>query len=119
MARKAAPPVYNYVRGNKKRALDVAACDEEMQKAMANYLDDWRSAGDTSEDYWRSWQQLHTAHWDGWRRPAAAVLPLDALKIHIVGALLKVGGIVLHITTWGLQRPSMWSWASHGDQSWI
>ena len=91
-ARKAAPPVYNHVRGNKKRALDVAACDEEMERAMATYVGDWRSAGDTSEDYWRSWQQLHAAHWDGWRRPAAHALPLDALKIHVVGALLKVGG---------------------------
>ena len=64
VARKTAPPLYNLTRGSKKRALDVAACDEEMQLAMDRYVTDWRSAGDTSEDYWRSWVQLHEAHWE-------------------------------------------------------
>ena len=59
---------------------------------MNTYITDWRSSGDTSEDYWRTWNQLYSAHWDGHRREAAHVVPLDALKIHIVGALLKVGG---------------------------
>ena len=47
---------------------------------------------DTSEDYWRSWVQLHYAHWDGWRRHALDPVPLGPLKIHVVGSLLKVGG---------------------------
>ena len=91
-SRKTAPPVYNLTRGSKKRALDVAACDEEMRIAMDNYVRDWRSAGDTSEDYWKSWVQMHEAHWDGWRRLALPAIPLDPLKVHVVGSLLKVGG---------------------------
>ena len=92
VARKTAPPLYNLTRGSKKRALDVATCDEGMQLAMNNYVKGWRSAGDTSEYYWRSWLQLHYAHWDGWRRHALDPVPLDPLKIHVVGSLLKAGG---------------------------
>ena len=70
----------------------MAACDEEVRVATESYVRDWRSAGDTSEDYWRSWVQMHGAHWDGWHRPALPPVPLDPLKVHVVGSLLKVGG---------------------------
>ena len=84
--------MYNLTRGSKRKALDIAACDQEMELAMNSYIADWRSAGDTSEDYWRTWTQLHTAHWDGRRREAAPLTPLSALKIHVFGSLLKRGG---------------------------
>ena len=59
---------------------------------MDNNVKDWRSAGDTSEDYWRSWAQMHEAHRDGWRRLALPAVPLGPLKVHVVGSLLEVGG---------------------------
>ena len=55
-------------------------------------MKDWMSAGDTSDDYYKTWSDLHIAHWDGIRRPALPVLPLTPTKIHIIGALLKLGG---------------------------
>ena len=62
-----------------------------MDAALADYVRDWKSAGDTSEDYWRTWLELHEAHWDGLRRPRQSAIPLDPLKIHIIGTLLKIG----------------------------
>ena len=90
--RKDLPIVHNYTRGNKRKALDAAADDDQMAQAMSTYIKDWRSAGDTSDDYWSTWTQLHRAHWDGVRREAADLLPLDPLRVHIIGALLKIGG---------------------------
>ena len=63
-----------------------------MQEAMNLYQHDWRSSGDTGPHYWKSWVDLHTAHWGGVRRPALPLLPLTAQKVHAVGALLKVAG---------------------------
>ena len=91
--RKDAPPLNITARGSKQKALTIAADDELMAGAMAAYVGDWNSASDTSEFYFRTWTQLHRAHWDGVRRPAHAVLPLVPLYIHVVGALLKVGGV--------------------------
>ena len=91
-ARKDLPVVHNYTRGSKRKALDAAADDDQMAHAMASYIQDWRSAGDASDDYWSTWSQLHRAHWDGVRREVADVLPLDPLRVHIIGALLKIGG---------------------------
>ena len=91
-ARKDLPIVHNYTRGSKRKSLDTAANDEQMMHAMATYIQDWRSAGDTSDDYWSTWSQLHRAHWDGVRREAIDMLPLNPLLIHIIGALLKIGG---------------------------
>ena len=56
--------------------MKVAADDELMKHAMAAYVGDWKSAGDTSEYYSRTWAQLYRAHWDGVRRPAYDILPL-------------------------------------------
>ena len=84
--------VHNYTRGDKRKALAAAADDGLMAHAMSNNIQDWRSAGDTSEDYWSTWGQLHRAHWDGVRREAASLLPLDPLRIHVIGSLLKLGG---------------------------
>ena len=114
--RKEAPPLYNLTRGSKRKALDVAACDLEMERAMNTYVADWRSAGDTSEDYWKTWSQLHAVHWDGWRREAAPLIPLSALKIHVVGSLLKVGCYrSSHITSAATRWPPMpWLlWSTH------
>ena len=90
--RKDLPIVHNYTRGNKRKALDAAADDDMMAHAMSSYIKDWRSAGDTSDDYWSTWSQLHRAHWDGIRRDALELLPLDPLRVHVIGALLKIGG---------------------------
>ena len=90
--RKDLPIVHNYTRGNKRKALEAAADDDQMTQAMSAYIKDWRSAGDTSDDYWSTWTQLHKAHWDGRRREAISTLPLDPLRIHVIGALLKIGG---------------------------
>ena len=89
-ARKGLPTVHNYTRGNKRKALAAAADDDQMKRAMSSYIQDWRSAGDTSDDYWSTWTQLHRAHWDGVRREAADLLPLDPLRVHIIGAWLKI-----------------------------
>ena len=89
--RSDAPLVYNFTRGSKKRALEVASDSQAINDALAEYVRDWKSAGDTSEDYWRTWLELHEAHWDGHRRPRQDAIPLDPLKIHIIGTLLKIG----------------------------
>ena len=94
--RKEAPPLHYTARGSKKSALDVAADDALMTAALGTYVDEWRSAGDTSDAYWSTWCQLHRAHWDGLRRPALPPVPLVPLFIHVVGALLKVGGLPFH-----------------------
>ena len=70
----------------------TAQDDELMSDAMKKYVSDWKSAGDTSNTYIKTWHDLHAAHWDEVRRPAVEVLPLTPVKIHIVGALLKEGG---------------------------
>ena len=59
---------------------------------MATYVEEWRSAGDTSDSYFNAWTAFHKAHWDGLRRPAYPVVPLIPIFIHVVGALLKIGG---------------------------
>ena len=66
--------------------------DTVFDAAMKAYVKDWASSGDTSEHYFVTWSSLHTAHWDGIRRPAEDVLPLSPVKIHTIGCLLKLGG---------------------------
>ena len=90
--RKDAPPVYNLTRGSKKVAMEGALDDAIFDNAMKSYVKDWASSGDTSEHYFVTWSSLHTAHWDGIRRPATGVLPLTPVKVHTIGCLLKLGG---------------------------
>ena len=90
--RKKAPPQNTTSRGSRKRALDTAANDHAMNTAMATYIEEWKSAGDTSDSYFNTWSAFHRAHWDGLRRPAYPVVPLTPIFVHVVGALLKIGG---------------------------
>ena len=90
--RKDKPPNYKKTRGDKRKAMAAAQDDQLMADAMKNYVTDWKSAGDTTTFYIKTWHDLHAAHWDGVRRPADEVLPLTPIKIHVVGALLKEGG---------------------------
>ena len=50
--RKDLPIVHNYTRGDKREAMAAAADDGLMAHAVSNYIQDWRSAGDASQDYW-------------------------------------------------------------------
>ena len=90
--RREAPPVYNKTRGDKQVGLETARNFEAMDEAMSKYMEDWTSAGDTSQSYIKSWHDFHEAHWDGLLRPALEALPLTPQKIHVVGALLKLSG---------------------------
>ena len=78
-------------------------------------MKDWRSAGDTSDDYYKTWSDLHIAHWDGIRRPALPVLPLTPTKIHIIGALLKLVATGQPRTTSMCSRRDMWKNMEHGE----
>ena len=57
-----APLVYNFARGSKKRALEVASGSQEMNAALAEYVRDWKSAGDVSCYYMITWIELHQAY---------------------------------------------------------
>ena len=72
-------------------SMQAARDDNIMADAMSSHMKDWRSAGDTREGYMRTWIDLHTARWDVLRRPALPALPLTPPKIHVIGALLKLG----------------------------
>ena len=71
--------------------MQIAADDQMMEQAMNDYQGDWKSAGDATDDYWRTWVELHCAHHDGLRRDAIPVLPLIPGRLHVAGALLKTG----------------------------
>ena len=71
--------------------MEAALSDEIFEQARKDYEKDWASSGDTSDYYYATWVQLHTAHWDGFRRPALSVLPLCPERIHTMGTLLKYG----------------------------
>ena len=93
--RKDAPPIYNTVRGDKRKArkaFAVAADDDLMDEAMTTYEKDWKAAGDVGPYYYKTWCDFHRARWDGIRRPRLPVFPSTVMKIHTVGALLKIGG---------------------------
>ena len=81
------PPIYNAVRGDKRRALTVAANDDMMAEAVANYEKDWKAAGDVGPYYYKTCCEFHRAHWDGIRRPMLPVSPLTVMKIHTVGGV--------------------------------
>ena len=55
------PPVYNKVRGSKREAFNIAADDDLREQAMATYLKDKRSEGDTSGYNVKTWCDLHHA----------------------------------------------------------
>ena len=74
----------------------MAACDEDIQRAMSNYIDDWRSAGDTSESALQS--RLG--------RPGTIVLTVAVLLAAmpmslpelVLGALGVVAYLALHLS---------------------
>ena len=74
-----------------KVALATSADYGLMDEAWERYHIDVRSAGDTSETNWNTWQELHYAYWHPWD-PSQDALPLTPLKLHIVGCLFKAGG---------------------------
>ena len=73
--RKGAPNAGHLTRGSKRIALAGAASDEIFDRAMDRYVEDWVSAGDTSELYWTNWVGIHSCHWDGLRRERIPPLP--------------------------------------------
>ena len=89
--RKDAPPANATLRGNKRVSLEVARNPDLMSKAMDQYTAEWYSTNDTSSSNWNTWQEFHRAYWDHHGFPDEPVLPLTPQKIHIVGALFKVG----------------------------
>ena len=62
--RKDRPPNYKKTRGDQRKAMMTAQDDELMSDAMKKYVSDWKSAGDTSTSYIKTWHDLHAAHWD-------------------------------------------------------
>ena len=90
-----------------------------MQEAMSLYVKDWRSAGDTSDDYINTWIELHEAHWDGIRRPAYPTLPLVPLFTHVVGATFKAGGYRTTKNYLSAHASVTWTWAPAGTSHWI
>ena len=90
--RKGAPLAGQLTRGSKRLAMAGASDDGIFEQAMSRYIEDWTSAGDTSEYYWTTWVDIHSCHWDGLRRERLPPLPLTAIKFHTIGSLLKLGG---------------------------
>ena len=82
---KGAPKAGQLTRGSKRIALAGASDDTVFNKAMDRYVEDWVSAGDTSEFYWTTWVEIHTCHWDGLRRERLPPLPLSPVKFHSIG----------------------------------
>ena len=71
--------------------MEAATNDTIFEEARKAYEKDWVSSGDTSDFYFTTWNMLHEAHWDGYRRPALPALPLCPERIHTMGTLLKHG----------------------------
>ena len=88
-----APPIYNKTRGSKRLAIEIAGDTDLREQAMASYLKDVKSAGDTSEYNLLTWTELHHAWWkhipNGDHVPP---FPLTPDKVSAVGCLLKAAG---------------------------
>ena len=85
------PPVRGAQRGDKRKALQIAADPEQLQAALVTYDKEVLSAGDTSSFNVQTW---HDVHWAvNWQSlgfdEAPEVLPLSPQKIRVVGAVLK------------------------------
>ena len=92
--RRDKPVVKDTKRGDKKRALEIAADPELLQDAIAVYEKEIRSSGDTSEFNVKTWFDIHEAvNWKGigmdFELPA---LPLTPRIITVIGAVMKAAG---------------------------
>ena len=88
------PVVRILTRGNKRKALAVAADPALLAPALEAYQRDFKSSGDTSAFNVKTWQDIHAnVYWPFLHRPSDEPwLPLDGLKIMAVGAAMKEGG---------------------------
>ena len=88
-AGKDLPEVYDKVRGNKTRGLEIAGDAHLLQAAMTKYTKDEKSSGDTSEFSVRTWKDFHNAvDWTTFGLDKnTAVFPLTPLKLNVVGSI--------------------------------
>ena len=71
--------------------MEVARNPELFDIAHKKYVAQWRSVGDTSESYWATWLDLHSAFWTTPGRDYQPPVPITPEKLHIIGTLLKEG----------------------------
>ena len=92
--RRDKPVVKDVTRGDKKKALEIAATPDLLLDAISTFESEIRSSGDTSEYNVKTWLDIHEAV--NWRCLSmyvdTAPLPRTPRIITVVGAVMKAVG---------------------------